>query len=66
MTKYNLYWSPCATHYIDLIFEDIGKRTTVYDLITKARKMTNFIYNHSWLLMQMQKVCGGDIVPLEQ
>ncbi|RVW22823.1 hypothetical protein CK203_103197 [Vitis vinifera] len=47
---------------IDLMFEDIGKRTSVADLITKARKITNFIYNHGWLLAQMRKVCGGDIV----
>ena len=24
--KYNLYWTSCATHYFDLMFEDIGKR----------------------------------------
>ena len=62
MKKYNLYWTPCAPHYIDLMFEDIGKRPSVIDVITKARKITNFIYNHSWLLTQLQKVCGGDIV----
>ena len=44
------------------MFEDIGKKTSVADLITKARKITNFIYNHSWLLTHMRKVCGGDIV----
>ena len=26
MKKYNLYWTPCASHCIDLMFEDIGKR----------------------------------------
>ena len=62
MKKYNLYCTPCAAHCIDLMFEDIGKRTSVVDMITKARKITNFIYNHSWLLAQMRKVCGGDIV----
>ena len=36
MKKYNLYWIPCATHYINLMFEDIGKRTTVLELITNA------------------------------
>ena len=25
MKKYNMYWTPCASHYIDLMFEDIGK-----------------------------------------
>ncbi|RVW72104.1 hypothetical protein CK203_054748 [Vitis vinifera] len=29
-----------------------------------ARKITNFIYNHGWLLAQMKKYCGGDIVQL--
>ena len=62
MKKYNLYWTPCAAHCIDLMFEDIGKRATVSELITNARKITNFIYNHGWLLAKVRKVCGGDIV----
>ena len=36
MKKYNFYWTPCAAHCIDLMFEDIGKRTSVADVITKA------------------------------
>ena len=62
MKKYNLYWTPCAAHCIDLMFKDIGKRESVSDFITNARKITNFIYNHGWLLATMRKVCGGDIV----
>ena len=62
MKKYNLYWTPCAPHCIDLMFEDIDKREIVSDLITNARKVTNFIFNHGWLLATMRKVCGGDIV----
>ncbi|RVW61035.1 hypothetical protein CK203_045824 [Vitis vinifera] len=62
MKKYNLYWTPCVAHYIDLIFEDIGKRPNVIEVINNARKITNFIYNHGWLLAQMRKYCGGDIV----
>ena len=62
MKKYNLYQTPCAAHCIDLIFEDIGKRESVSDLITNARKIINFIYNHGWLLTTMRKVCSGDIV----
>ena len=60
--KYNLYWTPCVAHSIDLMFEDIGKRESVFDLITNARNITNFIYNHGWLLTTMRKVYGGDIV----
>ena len=62
MKKYNLYWTPCAAHCIDLMFEDIAKRAIVSELITNARKITNFIYNHGWLLVKVRKVCGGDIV----
>ena len=61
MKKYNLYRTPCAAHCIDLMFEDIGKRDTVSELITNAHKITNFIYNHGWLLAKVRKVCGGDI-----
>ena len=62
MKKYNLYWTPCAAHCIDLMFEDIAKRATFSELITNARKITNFIYNHGWLVAKVRKVCGGDIV----
>ena len=62
MKKFNLYWTPCAAHYIDLIFKYIGKRLGITDVINNARKITNFIYNHGWLLAQMRKYYGGDIV----
>ena len=55
MKKFNLYWTPCTAHCIDLIFEDIGKRPNVTDVINNACKITNFIYNHGWLLAQMRK-----------
>ena len=48
MKKYNLYWTPCVTHCIDLMFEDIGKRDSVAQLIMNTRKITNFIYNHGY------------------
>ena len=64
MKKYNLYWTPCAAHCIDLMFEDISKRATVSQLITHACKITNFIHNHGWLVAKMRKVSGGDIVCL--
>ena len=62
MKKYNLYWTLCAAHFIDLMFEDIGKRDSVAQLIRNGRKITNFIYNHGWLLAKMRQICGGDIV----
>ena len=62
MKKFNLYWTSCVVHYIDLIFKDIGKRPNVTNVINNVRKVTTFIYNHDWLLTQMRKYCGGDIV----
>ena len=61
MKNYKLYWTQCVAHCIDLMFEEIGKRATISELITNAHKITNFIYNHGWLLAKMRKVCGGDI-----
>ena len=62
MKKFNLYWTPCTIHCIDLMFEDIGKRPSVADVIRSDHKITNFIYNHGWLLAEMRKYYGGDIV----
>ncbi|KAL6314882.1 hypothetical protein AAG906_029099 [Vitis piasezkii] len=46
------------------MFKDIGKRPSVAEMIRNARKITNFIYNHGWLLVEMRKYCGGEIVRL--
>ena len=62
MKKFNLYWTPCAVHCVNLMFKDIDKRPSVAEVISNARKITNFIYNHGWLLAHMRKFYGGDIV----
>ena len=46
------------------MFEDIDQRSSVADVISNAHKITNFIYNHDWLLAQMSKFYGGDIIKL--
>ena len=53
MKKYNLYWTTCVTHCIDLMFEDTGKMNSVAQLIRNFRMITNFIYNHGCLLAKM-------------
>ena len=42
MKKYNLYWTPCAAHCIDLMFEDIGKRDSVAQLILTLSHSSRF------------------------
>ncbi|KAM5577951.1 hypothetical protein ABKV19_008328 [Rosa sericea] len=60
--RYNFYWTPCAAHCIDLMFEDIGKKKKVSDVITIARLVTVYIYNHGWVLALMRKICNGDLI----
>ena len=64
MKMYNLYWTSYVAHCVDLMFEDIGKRESIFDLITNAQNITNLIYNHGWLVATMRKVCSGEIVRL--
>ncbi|XP_058082075.1 uncharacterized protein LOC131230261 isoform X1 [Magnolia sinica] len=61
-SKYHMYWTPCAAHCIDLMLEGIGDRPSVKTVITDARLITNFVYNHGWLLTAMHERCGRDIV----
>ena len=44
------------------MFEDIGKKDNVTNIITQIRALTNYIYNHGWLLTQMREFCGREIV----
>jgi hypothetical protein len=62
MNRNNLYWTSCAAHCIDLMFEEISKNKRVADVIKRAQKITNFIYNHNWLLAKMRELCNGDII----
>ncbi|XP_075665181.1 uncharacterized protein LOC142634813 [Castanea sativa] len=49
----NISWLPCAAHYLNLIFKEIGKMDHVAKLAKRASKITVFIYNHvalqAWL-----------------
>ncbi|XP_052118718.1 uncharacterized protein LOC127748378 [Arachis duranensis] len=49
----NIFWSPCAAYYINLILKDIASLPHIADLASHASKVTVFVYNHiiflSWL-----------------
>ncbi|KAL0910117.1 hypothetical protein M5K25_021057 [Dendrobium thyrsiflorum] len=51
----HLYWTPCVAHCIDLILEKLGELPQHKHALTKAKKITKFIYNHSWVLALMRK-----------
>ena len=49
-TRKCLYWTPCAAHCLDLMLEDIGKMKIHAETLEMAKGITQFIYNHGWIL----------------
>ncbi|RVW95080.1 hypothetical protein CK203_025669 [Vitis vinifera] len=49
-----LRWTPCATHCIDLMLEDIGKLNVHATTLSRARQVVKFIYGHTWVLSLMR------------
>ena len=44
-----LYWTPCATHCIDLMLEDFEKKIPLHhDTIANGKKITTYIYTTCW------------------
>lgn len=51
-------WSPCAARCIDLMLENLADPRyfpMISETLSKARKITKFIYNHAWVLSLMRK-----------
>ena len=51
----HINWSPCATHYLKLIFKDICRLDHITELTRCASKVTIFVYNHVALLSCLRK-----------
>jgi hypothetical protein len=51
----SLFWTPCATHCIDLMLKDMGKTSFIKEVIDQARSIPKFIYNHIWFLSLMRR-----------
>ncbi|KAM2042761.1 hypothetical protein ACFX16_036419 [Malus domestica] len=62
MKHHNVFWTSCAAHCIDLMFKAMGKRENVATVVKRARTITNYIYNHGWLLAKMREFCKGEII----
>eukprot|EP00253_Pinus_taeda_P004121 PITA_04121 len=54
-----LFWTPCATHCIDLMLKNIGKISFVKDIVNSSKSITKFIYNHTYVLSLMRKVISN-------
>ncbi|XP_065869956.1 uncharacterized protein [Euphorbia lathyris] len=64
--KYKTFFcSTCGAECIDLMLEEIGEIDEVREVLTKAKRITQFIYNNAWVLNLMRKRTGGrDIIQL--
>ncbi|KAI0530703.1 hypothetical protein KFK09_000251 [Dendrobium nobile] len=58
----HLYWTPCAAHCIDLMLERLGQLPQHKSVILKAKFVSKFIYNHSWVLSLMRKFTDKEII----
>ena len=53
-----LYWTPCATHCLDLILENIGKLPNIKRTLERVISLNEYIYNRSGLLNMMMRFIG--------
>ncbi|XP_020698286.1 uncharacterized protein LOC110110965 [Dendrobium catenatum] len=60
--RHHLYWTPCATHCIDLMLERLRHLPQHKSTILKAKFFSKFIYNHSWVLSLMRKFTDKEII----
>ncbi|XP_059063383.1 uncharacterized protein LOC131856101 [Cryptomeria japonica] len=51
----SLFWTPCATHCLDLILEDLGKLPWIKTCLELAKKICKFIYDHTRVLKLMRQ-----------
>ncbi|XP_020970183.1 uncharacterized protein LOC110268397 [Arachis ipaensis] len=58
----NIYWSPCATHCLNLILKDISSMAHISNLASHASKITVFVYNHSYFTGHKLRSANGRAV----
>jgi hypothetical protein len=42
----SIFWSPCATHYINLMLQDVGRLHSICSVVDHVSNITKYIYNH--------------------
>ncbi|KAI5419265.1 hypothetical protein KIW84_043438 [Lathyrus oleraceus] len=65
MDKRNkLYWTPCATHCIDLILEDFESKIPMHkEIIASSKKITTYIYAMTGLITLLHHYTeGGELI----
>ncbi|CDP09896.1 unnamed protein product [Coffea canephora] len=60
MEKYpSLFWSPCASHCINKMFEDFNKQDWVNRVLEEANTITKYIYSNDSILAMIKKFTSG-------
>ncbi|KAF3785941.1 hypothetical protein EJ110_NYTH19194 [Nymphaea thermarum] len=58
--KYRTFnWSPCATHCVNLMLQDLNEMHDMKSAIDQCQEVTKFIYNHAYVLSLMRKFTKG-------
>ena len=56
MEKYRkIFWTPCATHCLDLFLHDLAKFPWVNETIHRGKTIANFVMNHRLTLSIYRK-----------
>ncbi|KAI3861319.1 hypothetical protein MKX03_001818, partial [Papaver bracteatum] len=50
-----IYWTPCATHYVNLMCEDISEIQKFAEVVLKCKIVTRYIYNHVNVISMMRR-----------
>ena len=58
----HLFWTSCAAHSIDLVLHDFAELEKVKTVLDQAKRVTNFIYNHSRVFDIMRTYCTGKLI----
>ena len=58
----HLIWTPCAVHCLDLMLEKTGKLPRHKNALLKAKKVSNYIYNHLFVSGLMRKFTKREII----
>ncbi|CAO2836261.1 unnamed protein product [Amaranthus hypochondriacus] len=51
----NIYWTACSAHCIDLMLEEMVKKTSIREVLIQARMISSWIYNSTWVVNYMKK-----------
>ncbi|KAK6158024.1 hypothetical protein DH2020_005338 [Rehmannia glutinosa] len=60
MDKYpSIFWSPCASHCITMMLEDLSKLEWVSTVLEEATTIAKYIYSNEWILNTTRKFTSG-------